>query len=97
MSANSMTPDRIAKGQQKMAQYRGLLDASSRREYGVPPQYLVAFWGMETNYGTYMGDFQALRSVATLACMTKRTAFFSNETRAGAEHPGQQPHDHASR
>ena len=27
-----------------------------------------------------MGDFSALRSVATLACMTKRTAFFSNET-----------------
>jgi membrane-bound lytic murein transglycosylase B len=75
----SVTPDRIAKGQQKMAQYRGLLDALER-EYGVPPQYLISFWGMETNYGTFMGDFQALRSVATLACMTKRVAFFSNET-----------------
>src|SRR6267378_1497587 len=66
----SVTPDRIAKGQQKMAQYRPLLDALER-EYGVPPQYLISFWGMETNYGGYMGDFQALRSVATLACMTK--------------------------
>ena len=46
----------------------------------MPAQYLVAFWGVETNYGSYMGDFSALRSVATLACMTKRTAFFSNET-----------------
>src|SRR5260370_20075859 len=64
----SVTPDRIAKGQQKVAQYRGLLDALER-EYGVPPQYLVSFWGMETNYGGYMGDLQALRSVATLACM----------------------------
>src|SRR5260370_33072208 len=27
-----------------------------------------------------MGDFQVGRSVATLGCMTKRTAFFSNET-----------------
>jgi membrane-bound lytic murein transglycosylase B len=77
--ANAITPDRIAKGQQKLAQYRGLLDAL-QREYGVPGQYLVAFWGVETNYGTYMGDFSALRSVATLACMTKRTEFFSNET-----------------
>jgi membrane-bound lytic murein transglycosylase B len=76
---SSVTPDRIAKGQQKVAQYRGLLDALER-EYGVPPQYLVSFWGMETNYGTFMGDFQALRSVATLACMTKRVAFFSGET-----------------
>jgi membrane-bound lytic murein transglycosylase B len=77
--ANAITPDRVAKGQQKLAQYRGLLDAL-QREYGVPGQYLVAFWGVETNYGAYMGDFSALRSVATLACMTKRTEFFSNET-----------------
>ena len=46
----------------------------------MAPQYLVAFWGVETNYGSFMGDFSALRSVATLACMTKRTAFFANET-----------------
>ena len=76
---SAVNADRIAKGQQKVAQYRGLLDALER-EYGVPPQYLVSFWGMETNYGTFMGDFQALRSVATLACMTKRVAFFSGET-----------------
>lgn len=76
---NSVTPDRIAKGQQKLAQYKGLLD-QLEREYGVPGQYIVSFWGMETNYGTYMGDFQVVRSVATLACMTKRVAFFTNET-----------------
>ena len=75
----SVTPDRIAKGQQKLVQYRSLLGAIEG-EYGVPAAYLVSFWGMETNYGTFMGDFQALRSVATLACMTKRTAFFANET-----------------
>ena len=75
----SVTPDRIAKGMQKMAQYKTLLD-QLEREYGVPGQYLVSFWGMETNYGTFMGDFQVLRSVATLACMTKRVAFFTNET-----------------
>jgi len=76
---SSVTTDRIAKGQQKLAQYRGLLGAL-QNEYGVPPQYLISFWGMETNYGTYMGDFQVVRSVATLACMTKRVAFFTNET-----------------
>jgi membrane-bound lytic murein transglycosylase B len=75
----SVTPDRIAKGQQKLAQYRSLLEPLER-EYGVPSQYLVAFWGMETNYGSFLGDFQVVRSVATLACMTKRVAFFSNET-----------------
>ncbi|MBS0546775.1 MAG: lytic murein transglycosylase [Proteobacteria bacterium] len=76
---NAVTADRISRGQQKLAQHRTLL-GQLQSEYGIPPQYIVSFWGMETNYGTYMGDFSALRSVATLACMTKRTAFFSNET-----------------
>jgi len=76
---NAVTADRIAKGQQKLQQFRGLL-TDIEREYGVAAQYLVAFWGVETNYGSFMGDFSALRSVATLACMTKRQAFFSNET-----------------
>src|SRR5258708_14649196 len=76
---SSVSPERIAKGQQKMAQHRALLDAI-QGEYGVPPQYIMAFWGLETNYGGYMGDFQVVRSVATLGCMTKRTAFFSHET-----------------
>ena len=71
--------DRIQKGQQKMAQHRALLD-QLQAEYGIPPQYIMAFWGIETNYGTYMGDFRVVRSVATLACMTKRRDFFSNET-----------------
>lgn len=76
---NTVTSDRIVKGQQRMAQNRTLLDAL-QGEYGVPPQYIMAFWGVETNYGSFMGDFQVVRSVATLACMTKRLDFFSNET-----------------
>ena len=76
---SAVTPDRIVKGQQRMAQHRALLDAL-QAEYGVPPQYIMAFWGIETNYGGFMGDFQVVRSVATLACMTKRRDFFSNET-----------------
>ena len=76
---STVSNDRIVKGQQRMAQHRSLLDAL-QSEYGVPPQYIMAFWGIETNYGGFMGDFQVVRSVATLACMTKRRDFFSNET-----------------
>jgi membrane-bound lytic murein transglycosylase B len=76
---STVSNDRIVKGQQRMAQHRSLLGAI-QGEYGVPPQYIMAFWGIETNYGTFMGDFQVVRSVATLACMTKRRDFFSNET-----------------
>jgi peptidoglycan lytic transglycosylase B len=76
---SAVSNDRIVKGQQRMAQHRALLD-QLQAEYGVPPQYIMAFWGVETNYGGFMGDFQVVRSVATLACMTKRRDFFSNET-----------------
>src|SRR5262245_41483101 len=76
---STVSNDRIVKGQQRLAQHRALLD-QLQAEYGVPPQYIMAFWGIETNYGGFMGDFQVVRSVATLACMTKRGDFFSNET-----------------
>lgn len=76
---STVSNDRIVKGQQRLAQHRALLD-QLQAEYGVPPQYIMAFWGIETNYGGFMGDFQVVRSVATLACMTKRRDFFSNET-----------------
>jgi membrane-bound lytic murein transglycosylase B len=76
---STVSNDRIVKGQQRMAQHRALLD-QLQAEYGVPPQYIMAFWGIETNYGGFMGDFQVVRSVATLGCMTKRRDFFSNET-----------------
>jgi len=76
---SAVSAERIAKGQQRLGQNRALLEAI-QSEYGVPPQYIMAFWGMETNYGSFMGDFVVVRSVATLACMTKRREFFSNET-----------------
>ncbi|TWT05082.1 lytic murein transglycosylase [Reyranella sp. CPCC 100927] len=75
---NAISAERIAKGQQLLARHRALLDPVER-EYGVQSAYLVAFWGLETNYGTIMGDFSVIRSLATLACQTKRGAFFSNE------------------
>ncbi len=62
---STVSNDRIVKGQQRMAQHRALLD-QLQVEYGVPPQYIMAFWGIETNYGGFMGDFQVVRSVATL-------------------------------
>ena len=75
---SAISPERIQRGQQRLAQHRGIL-TQLEQEYGVPPQYIMSFWGLETNYGGFMGDFQVVRSVTTLACMTKRQAFFSNE------------------
>src|SRR5215471_18551206 len=58
---SAVSNDRIVKGQQRMAQHRSLLDAI-QSEYGVPPQYIMAFWGIETNFGGAMGNMQFMPS-----------------------------------
>ncbi|MCK5296026.1 MAG: lytic murein transglycosylase, partial [Alphaproteobacteria bacterium] len=47
--------------------------------YGVPPKYLMAFWGMETNYGGTFGGFSVIEALATLAYDERRAAFFRSE------------------
>ena len=46
---------------------------------GVPPQYLVAFWGLETNFGNYFGKLSIPSALTTLACDSRRSAFFTKE------------------
>ncbi len=47
--------------------------------YGVDPCFIVSFWGMETSYGSYMGNFPVIRSLATLAYDSNRPDFFRKE------------------
>ena len=49
------------------------------QQYGVNPCFIVSFWGMETSYGTYMGNFPVIKALATLAYDSKRQNFFRKE------------------
>ncbi len=73
-----VTAGRIEQGQQLLRQHAELL-ARITREYGVPPAYLIAFWGLETNFGSYFGNIPVLNSLATLACDPRRADYFSGE------------------
>jgi lytic murein transglycosylase len=53
--------------------------AALEREYGVPAAIVVAIWGHETNYGSYPGDFDLSRSLATLAWEGRRRELFATE------------------
>jgi lytic murein transglycosylase len=46
------------------------------KQYGVPGPVLVAFWGLETDFGAFQGDFQTVRSLATLAYDCRRPNLF---------------------
>jgi len=69
---------RISGGQTAYARSRALLPAIERT-YGVPAKYLFAIWGHETNYGSYTGDFDLPRSLATLAYEGRRREMFADE------------------
>ena len=72
---------RIAKGVQFWKRNRAILDAVEK-EFGVPPEIVVSLIGVETNYGTHMGNRRVLDSLVTLAAeYPRRSKFFSGELR----------------
>ena len=73
-----LTPQRIGRGRELRNQLQTYLSKLTT-EYGVPGHYLLAFWGLETNYGSYLGKMPILDSLATLACDERRSNYFSSE------------------
>ena len=69
---------RIRGGQSKYRQLNVKL-AEVERETGVPGPIIMAIYGHETNYGTYTGDFDIPRALATLAYEGRRRALFEAE------------------
>jgi lytic murein transglycosylase len=49
------------------------------QEFGVPGPVIVAFWGLETDFGANLGDFRTLQSLATLAYDCRRPEQFTPE------------------
>jgi membrane-bound lytic murein transglycosylase B len=55
------------------------LFAKIERDYGVPPQVLTAFWGLESDFSANFGKFNILRSLTTLAYDCRRADFFRGQ------------------
>jgi lytic murein transglycosylase len=51
-------------------------------QYGVPAPVIVAFWGLESDFGGGIGKFEVLRSLATLAYDCRRSERFRKELHA---------------
>ena len=66
-----VTEDRVAIGRRKLAELDWLPQVE--RRYGVPAEILLAVWAVETAFGTVQGDYDALRSLASLAASGHRT------------------------
>ncbi len=76
--AQSAVDPRVAQGREMMRRYATELH-EVEQQYGVPAEYIVALWGMETNYGMYQGNFNVPSALATLAVEGRRRDFFTQE------------------
>ncbi len=77
----AVTDWRIETGQKLYEKYKPQLQEVTR-EYGVPGRFLIAFWGMETNFGGYTGNTPIIESLATLSYDPRRSEFFQKELMA---------------
>lgn len=77
----AVSAKRVETGRARLREHAGLL-RDIERAHGVPARFLVAFWGLETNFGSNLGGFYAIAALATLAYDGRRSAFFRGELMA---------------
>lgn len=58
--------------------HRDLLEQIGH-EYGVQPRFIVALWGIETNFGAFTGGMDVISALTTMAYEGRREAFFKKE------------------
>jgi len=70
----ALTQKRIDEGVELLRVYKDTL-AKLEQRFGVDRHILVAIWGLESAYGTRMGELGVIRSLATLAHQGRRKKF----------------------
>ncbi|NCN44002.1 MAG: lytic murein transglycosylase [Piscirickettsiaceae bacterium CG_4_10_14_3_um_filter_44_349] len=75
---SAVTDWRIKKGSELYQQHKQQLQTVTQK-YGVPGRFLIAFLGMETNYGDYTGNTPIIESLATLSYDLRRSDYFQKE------------------
>ena len=76
--ARIVSEKRVAEGRALLEENAALLQHVAER-YHVQPRFIVALWGVESNYGRLTGTFNVLAALATLAYDGRRSAYFRKE------------------
>ncbi len=69
---------RVRKGRERLAKHAALLRKVAAR-FRVQPRFIVALWGIETDFGRLKGGFPVVAALATLAHDGRRSAYFRKE------------------
>ena len=69
---------RAKKARIRLEEHKDIL-AEVSAKYDVQPRFIVALWGIETNFGQHTGGFSVIAALATLAHDGRRSAYFRKE------------------
>ena len=76
-------PKRVAKWKieraRKLYKKHQTLLTKVGKKYGVQPRFIVALWGLETNFGKIMGNYNVISALSTMAYEGRREAFFKKQ------------------
>ena len=73
-----ITSKRVADGKTLYHKHYNIL-TKIQKEFGVQPQYILAFWGAETNFGNNFGGFKVVGALVTLSFDKRRSDFFKKQ------------------
>lgn len=69
---------KVKKARALFKQHQEILSEIGNK-YGVQPRFIVALWGLETNFGKFTGGYNVVSALSTLAYEGRREAFFKKQ------------------
>jgi membrane-bound lytic murein transglycosylase B len=76
--ARVVPAQRVETARARLAENKELLGRVSAK-YGVQSRFIVALWGIESDFGRQLGNFQVIPALATLAYDGRRSNYFRGE------------------
>ena len=74
-SGRMVSKNRMQVGKSLLNKYKSVFN-KIEQQYGVPGPVMVAYWGLETDFGKVMGNMESIRSLATLSYDCRRPEEF---------------------
>lgn len=72
---------KVDKARALYKEHQALLNQIGEK-YQVQPRFIVALWGLETNFGKFTGGYNVISALATLAYEGRRETFFKKQLMA---------------
>jgi len=72
---------KVEKARALYKEHKVLLDQVGEK-YQVQPRFIVALWGLETNFGKFTGGYNVVSALSTLAYEGRRETFFKKQLMA---------------